>query len=209
MNKILKVFTKEYKEETKNEEFMEKNIDQFKLKSYNHESVDEKVKRLKKLMVYATMFTIGTTTLVGCGENNNSNKKEKSTKKITSSVVKSELNREVKSGDKKVFKPYEHLFFVRFTDEEDFSKAVNGGSVVIPEGYQVFKVENFIEQYSYGSQTGGYDVWYTNTETVEVEAVYNEGFEKYDYSHFGKVIVKENEKSITIEENTLIKNKKY
>ena len=206
MNKILKVFTKEYKKETKNEEFMEKNIDQFKLKSYNHESVDEKVKRLKKLMVYATMFTIGTTTLTGCGEKE---KNKTKTKRITSSIVKNELEMEVKEGDKKIFEPYEHLFFVRFTDEEEFSEDVNGASVVIPEGYQVFKVENFIEQYSYGSQTGGYDVWYTNTEAVEVEAVYNEGFEKYDYSHFGKVIVKENEKSITIEENTLIKNKKY
>ena len=202
MNKILKVFTKEYKEETKNEEFMEKNIDQFKLKNYNHESVDEKVKRLKRLMVYATMFTIGATTLTGCGE------KEKNTKKITSSIVKNELEMEVKEGDKKIFEPYEHLFFVRFTDEEEFSEDVNGASVVIPEGYQVFKVENFIEQYSYGSQTGGYDVWYTNTETVEVKAIYNEEYEKYDYSHFGKIIRDKEEESIIIEENTLIKKNK-
>ena len=203
MNKILKVFTKEYKKETKNEEFMEKNIDQFKLKNYNHESVDEKVKRLKKLMVYATMFTIGATTLTGCGE-----KEKNKTKRITSSIVKNELEMEVKEGDKKIFEPYEHLFFVRFTDEEEFSEDVNGASVVIPEGYQVFKVENFIEQYSYGSQTGGYDVWYTNTKTVEVEAVYNEGFKNYDYSHFGKVVEKVEEESIIIEENPLIKKNK-
>ena len=51
LKKILEVFTKEYREETKYREFMEQNIDKFKLElsSSDCESVDERVKRLKKL----------------------------------------------------------------------------------------------------------------------------------------------------------------
>ena len=44
IKKVLEVFSKEYKEETKYREFMEQNVDS--LKQSNKESVDEKVKRL-------------------------------------------------------------------------------------------------------------------------------------------------------------------
>ena len=47
LKKLLEVFTKEYKEETKYREFMKQNIDKFKCPSYNFESVDDKVARLK------------------------------------------------------------------------------------------------------------------------------------------------------------------
>ena len=49
IKKILEVFSKEYKEETKYREFMKQNVDslkQSKEDSVDEESVDEKVKRL-------------------------------------------------------------------------------------------------------------------------------------------------------------------
>ena len=46
-NKVLKVFTKEYKDETLYQLLLEKNINVFKLKSNNFD-VDENIKLLKK-----------------------------------------------------------------------------------------------------------------------------------------------------------------
>lgn len=46
MNKVLQVFTKEYKEETKYQLYLEKNINKMKFKSNNY-NVEEKVKVLK------------------------------------------------------------------------------------------------------------------------------------------------------------------
>jgi hypothetical protein len=46
MNKILEVFTKQYKEETKYQIFMEKNVDRIKLQSNNYD-VEERIQRLK------------------------------------------------------------------------------------------------------------------------------------------------------------------
>lgn len=49
IKKVLEVFSKEYKEETKYREFMKQNVDSLKQsnkESVDEESVDEKVKRL-------------------------------------------------------------------------------------------------------------------------------------------------------------------
>ena len=46
-NKVLKVFTKEYKDETLYQLLLEKNINIFKLKSNNY-NVDKNIKLLKK-----------------------------------------------------------------------------------------------------------------------------------------------------------------
>lgn len=46
LSKVLEVFTKEYRKETEYREFMEKNLDIFKLNNKS-EDIETKVKRLK------------------------------------------------------------------------------------------------------------------------------------------------------------------
>ena len=150
-----------------------------------------------KLAVYASMFVLSTSTLASCGSNDRQIAEEDK----NNYRVKHEQNSNAVEGDKKVFEPYQHLFYVRnSTSNVEYSEKVTGGSVNIPEGYTVLDIENFTELSGYGSQTGGYDIWYTNTKTVEVSAVYNESIDGYDYSHFGTVIEDEKTREEDIKE---------
>lgn len=113
-----------------------------------------------------------------------------------------QLQLEVKEGETRTFEPYQHLFFVRvdlfLNTDESHAEKFNGGSINIPEGYKVLTIENFNEREGKkGSQTRGYDIWFTNEVPVEVTAIYNEKLKKYDFSHFGlPVEEKENEETI-------------
>lgn len=97
----------------------------------------------------------------------------------------------------RIFEPGTHVIFIRYNyagSAENFTS----GRVDIPEGYEIINIENYTERDGYGSETGGVDIWYINTETVLVEPVYkNEiriGYSRngyYDYSLPGTVIEKE------------------
>ena len=86
--------------------------------------------------------------------------------------------------DNKIYEPGKHvcLGFYRWqyygTDDH----------IEIPDGYEILDIEM-----SRASETT-YLVWFINTETVEVEAAYNESDHKYSYSEPGKVIEKEKTK---------------
>lgn len=119
-----------------------------------------------------------------------------------------ELEENVKKGDKKIFAPYKHLFYVRFDNLKDGnddmhmtnSEDITGGAVSIPDGYEVFEIENYTSWTNRREQTQGYDVWYINTSMVEVESIYNQSLKKYDYSHFGTIVEeKENSSSKTLQ----------
>lgn len=156
--------------------------------------------RIKKLAIYATTVTLSLATLTGCDKKDSENtEKLYTTEPPTAEEIFrgnsaiEQLTTDANQGATKIFEPYEHLFYVRVNniDTAGWSEVVTGGSINIPEGYTVFEIENFITTEKYSSQTAGYDIWYTNTVPVEVNAVYNESLEKYDYSHFGVPIEKE------------------
>ena len=108
--------------------------------------------------------------------------------------------------EKKVYEPYEHVFFKRYYNgvyEVGRVDTITGGQIVIPEGYEILEIENIIEKNGYGSQTAGFDVWFINNKTVEATAVYNEVFGYYDYSEPGVVI----EQELTEENPTLSKTR--
>lgn len=139
-------------------------------------------KTIKKIAVYATMTTLGLSTLTGCGS-------KKVTSKEKEENAKTQEFENLKEKETRVFEPYTHMFFIRnynLTNENAHSPSlVTGGSIDIPEGYEVFTIENYTETGIKSAKTGGYDVWYVNTVPVEVEEIYNKSIGKYDYSNFG------------------------
>jgi len=153
--------------------------------------------KIKKIAIYGTTAAIALATLTGCGEQTEKVEELTITTPPTEeeifkeNVATEQLSKEIKQGDSKVFEPYQHLFYVRFNSDTRYSENITGGSIEIPTGYKVFEIENFNTSNRYSSQTGGYDVWFINEVPVEVNAVYNEFLEKYDYSRFGVPIQKE------------------
>lgn len=94
----------------------------------------------------------------------------------------------------RIYGPGEHVFFIWY-HYEGSSEKFTSGRVDVPKGYQIIEIENYTERDGRGAQTNGVDVWYSNTETVQVEPVYkNEiridyrGQGYYDYANFGEVI---------------------
>lgn len=89
------------------------------------------------------------------------------------------------------------MFFKRYyLGETLYIEDITGGAVSIPEGYSVYDIENFNEEYGAASQTGGYDVWFINDVPVEVEKVYNEVLDVYDYSEPGTPVLDKSEEAI-------------
>lgn len=167
------------------------------------------MRKIKKLAVYSTVGALVMTNLTGClGQEKEEDKKvphveapQTEEEIFNSKQALNQLQEEVKEKETRTFEPYQHLFFIRvdlFSITEEFVSAnINGGSVNIPEGYKVFTIENFNEEYNPGSQTRGYDIWFTNEVPVEVTSIYNEELKAYDFSHFGlPVEEKENEETI-------------
>ena len=173
------------------------------------------MKGIKKLVTYSTISTLSLACITGCLNKSSNDEKnvriEKTTEEENNVTAIKELEENVKKEDKKIFAPYKHLFYVRFDNLKSgndgmhitTSEDITGGAVSIPDGYDVFEIENFSSRIGRGSQTQGYDVWYMNTTPVEVEAVYNQSLKKYDYSHFGTMIEeKENSSSKTLQKRS-------
>lgn len=167
---------------------------------------------VKKLAIYGIVGAISLSELTGCLRKNSETKNSDNTyievPKTEEAIFNSnqalnQIQSEVKEGETRIFEPYQHLFFIRVglltADSMYYAENINGGSINIPDGYQVLTIENFAEMERNTSQTGGYDIWFTNEVAVEVTAIYNESIKKYDYSHFGLPIAekeKENEETI-------------
>lgn len=142
---------------------------------------------IKKLSLCATVGTLGMSSFVGCGHLEDTAKEEAVTEESSQEEV----------TDTKYFDVGEHLFFERYylTSSVD-SQDIAGGSLSIPEGYSVYDIENFIRLYRYGSETGGYDVWFLNDVPVEAEKVYNEALEIYDYSEPGTPVLEKSDAAV-------------
>ena len=63
-----------------------------------------------------------------------------------------------------------------------------GGSIEIPEGYEILDIEPCVRSGFRTAQTGGFDVWFINNKTVEVTPVYNEATGKYELTEPGIVV---------------------
>ena len=140
-----------------------------------------------KIIKTAVALTLGSTLLTAC-----SVEKNEPEENISNDMI-SELYQGVEVGDKQVFEPYEHLFYVRYHEMEYLEETTEiKGSIAIPEGYEILQIDQYREPSYSTNRTAGYDVWYTNNKTVEVEAVYNEAYGRNDFSAFGKVVEKDN-----------------
>ena len=148
----------------------------------------------KKLLAGTMALALSTTMLTACHSENNND--EESNNEINNG----DIYYGVSEGEKQIFEPYEHVFFVRYNELSLDSEDTIGASVEIPDGYEILSIEQFYKSSYSTTPTGGYDIWYTNNETVEVEAVYNKSFGRNDFSQFGKVIenedLKENSQNV-------------
>ena len=99
--------------------------------------------------------------------------------------------------DIKIFDEGQHYISVRISENpRQNSYFVEGYAINnIPEGYEVYEITPYNSVLSNGSKTNGYDIWFVNTERVEVHASYNDNYEQYGYFTFGEVI--EEEKTLT------------
>lgn len=139
--------------------------------------------KVKNLIIFGTITVVGTVALTSL-----SKREGVEFRTFNSQAVMNRLNRGVKEGDRKEFEPYRHLLYVKVTDEESFSDALFNEKIDIPDGYELYTIENYGEE----AKKNGFDVWFTNTEKVEAEAVYNENTKRYEYSKFGKIVQDEN-----------------
>lgn len=164
-------------------------------------------KYLKKLTIFSTVATLSLMTLPGCTHKNRTDdleelnelteqmdeySEEKAEKKVIEEIrtALEQIEENTQENTTKIFEPYEHLLFVRVDTfiEKGIAEHISGGNINIPEGYKVIDIENYIVTERYSSQTGGYDIWFTNEVPVEVKSIYNESLGKYDYSNFGTPI---------------------
>ena len=122
-----------------------------------------------------------------------SNKKDKIKENsiVTKTELQNTINEDVAKDSIKMLEEGKHILSVRVVcDGEDYS--IDGYAIDnIPEGYEVFDIVPFTIVENYGSSTVGYDIWFKNTEPVEVESSYNEVYKNYGYYTFGKVVEKE------------------
>ena len=111
-------------------------------------------------------------------------------------------------GEKVIMQPGEHVVVMRevmnsgeyHTNSPDFRF---GGQLMIPEGYKVLTFhtgEIFNENgfFSIPTKFATIDVWLVNTEKVEVQSVWNEINQQYDYSEPGKVVRTKTEEGPTL-----------
>ena len=102
--------------------------------------------------------------------------------------VNAENTEDYKSAVVNYLETYEHVFFKRYPLDNYSPDHITGGSIKIPPGYEIIKIENFNQHIGNGSETAGVDIWFTNTVPVLVEPVFNEYFGKFDYSMEGTVV---------------------
>lgn len=108
------------------------------------------------------------------------------------------INGNIQYGEEKICEPGEHYICVRMPQNSNGYDTNNipGAAISnIPEGYEVYTILSYTYKVGYGSATGGYDIWFVNTEKVKVTATYSDQYGKVGYYTFGTVV--EQEKQLT------------
>lgn len=139
----------------------------------------------------STIIIIGTT---HCNKDKKSEipEPEQATATTLYDSLEKQLAGNVEPDSVKTFDEGEHILSIRVkydwaNNDELAGYAINN----IPEGYEVFQITPYTDFVNNGSATEGYDIWFKNTEPVEVHASYNDVFENYGYYTFGEVIEEE------------------
>ena len=86
-----------------------------------------------------------------------------------------------------IYAPGKHFIYKRYNNLKSdwiFNKNA-AGQVEIPDGYEIFDVENVNRTIDGVTKTGGFDVFFINAEEVEAEAVLDEETGAYVYSQPG------------------------
>ena len=151
--------------------------------------------QLKKNLLILGIATTGLS-LVGCSQ------PQEESKQTEEKVEKSyDLNKNYDTimnadEDVKIFKPYEHYISVRVDQTYTYAEEIKGNVINnIPEGYEVYTIYPFTENIGCGSQTGGYEIWFVNNESVKVSLKYSETNDNYGYYTFGEIVQKEKVKT--------------
>ena len=145
--------------------------------------------RIIALASCLTLSGIAFASIVGCSKKT-SEEETQSTITTLNNSLEEQLAGNVEPGSVKTFDVGQHVISVRvyyMHNYDGITYTVNN----TPEGYEVFDVDPVTIKNGYGSSTGGFDIWFKNTEPVEVEASYNEIFNNYGYYTLGKVVEKE------------------
>lgn len=127
--------------------------------------------------------------LTGCGKSTDAEVVEEAEPVVV--MIQKELEIFENKPEDKIYEPYEHVFFYRYYTGN--AENVMGGVITVPDGYEILQINNYNEYVSDGSESKGFDVWFTNNESVKVAAVYNERKEYYEYCQAGEVIITETE----------------
>lgn len=166
------------------------------LRDYNRRQRREGLQRLIAVVSTLGIVLGGAVALGSCS------KKDKETIPEDDIVTKTELSDiivgNVEPGSVKTFDVGEHIISVRVSYNHFNSNGYENNNLLtgyavnnIPEGYEVFQITPYERYVGEGSETGGYDIWFRNTEPVEVHVTYNEVFNQYGYYTFGEVIEEE------------------
>ena len=100
---------------------------------------------------------------------------------------------------KKILQPGEHMVFKRIIiDVNSFKQKTHsfslGGEVELPQGYKIISFNtstlSTAERINNSYDNIALDVWFINTETVEVTPTFNEVTSRYEYCDLGRVLQK-------------------
>ena len=167
-------------------------INKISKKGTNNEQI---ILRTKTAVLAASMTLIGTTlaSTVGCSKQTPEDKIQQTNATLYGGLEE-QLAGNVEKGELKTFDVGQHLISVRIYYKNNYPSATYSINDP-PEGYEVFDIVPFTIVENYGSSTVGYDIWFKNTEPVEVHASYNDDYDQYGYFTFGEVV--EEEKTLT------------
>ena len=117
---------------------------------------------------------------------------------------------QISKNKTQIFDEYKHIiqYFTYMHDDQISNVGINEGygkyisdNVEVPDGYELFDVEPWIQPYIYiegvGSFTGGNIYYFINNQKVEVTGIYNDEMGIYQYNNPGVPV---NEKTLKIEE---------
>ena len=148
-------------------------------------TVKQKHEILDDIVPALLIGSVMTCVIVGAMAISNAKEKEKQAQQVReNNELADAIIGNVEPNEVKVFNEGEHYLSVRLYENstQTVQYAVNN----IPEGYEVYD----IMPYEVDGNTEGYDIWFTNTEQVEVQASYNTEYDQYGYYTFGDPIEK-------------------
>ncbi len=145
----------------------------------------------KKIVSLGLVLVLSLGSLTACSKNTGADVATEVVTVDTASVQKFQTYED--QPEAREYAPYEHVFFVRYYNFWD----LRGGTIEIPEGYELLDVKYYNEKVGYGSQSNYADVWLVNTEYVLVEPLYNDRTLTYDYSQPGSIILEKDDVSVT------------